>query len=218
MRKVGIERGFSASRAASIRASSRSSRPRRSARRTCSASACPTRRRARQPRARRGGRRATGIETMTVEITAQVDVYFERFPGCRRAPARQQDGARADDDPLRSLGALARLRARHEQQDGAAARLRHAHGDMASAVNPLGDLYKTQVWALAEPSACRSDRRARTLRRTCGQARPTKASWASPTGRSISSLYLMVDQRYTKNGAHRRRVPRAFHRDVAHAS
>ena len=24
------------------------------------------------------------------------------------------------------------------------------HGDMASALNPLGDLYKTQVWALAE--------------------------------------------------------------------
>ena len=24
------------------------------------------------------------------------------------------------------------------------------HGDMASALNPLGDLYKTQVWTLAE--------------------------------------------------------------------
>src|SRR6266571_3672791 len=24
------------------------------------------------------------------------------------------------------------------------------HGDMASAVNPIGDLYKTQVWALSE--------------------------------------------------------------------
>jgi NAD+ synthase len=94
--------------------------------------------------------RATGIETMTVEITPQIDAYFERFP---------------DATPLRRGNKMARERMTilydHSARWNALVLgtsnktelllgYGTLHGDMASALNPLGDLYKTQVWALAE--------------------------------------------------------------------
>jgi hypothetical protein len=57
------------------------------------------------------------------------------------------------------------------------------HGDMASAINPIGDLYKTQVWALAACAGVRQKRRAPT----CGSVRPTRASWDSPTSSPTAS-------------------------------
>jgi NAD+ synthase len=93
--------------------------------------------------------RATGIQTATIEITAQVDAYFERFP---------------DASPLRRGNKMARERmtilydhsARWDAlvlgtSNKTELLLGYGtlHGDMASALNPLGDLYKTQVWALA---------------------------------------------------------------------
>ena len=59
----------------------------------------------------------SNLESLVVDITPQIDAYFDRFPGRRRAAARQQDGARAHDDTLRSFGALERLGDRHEQQN-----------------------------------------------------------------------------------------------------
>jgi NAD+ synthase len=94
--------------------------------------------------------RATGIATMTVEITPQIDAYFERFP---------------DATPLRRGNKMARERMTilydHSARWNALVLgtsnktelllgYGTLHGDMASALNPLGDLYKTQVWALAE--------------------------------------------------------------------
>ncbi len=55
-------------------------------------------------------------------------------------------------------------------------------GDLASAINPIGDLYKTQLRQLAAPSGRAAQRfSTRSPAATCGSARPTKASWASPT-------------------------------------
>ncbi len=104
-----------------------------------------------------GRRRDSASPSLTVEITPQIDAYFERFPDADDAPARQQDGARAHDDPLRPLGALDRAGARHQQQDRAAARLRHAarrHGvGRQSARRPLQD---AGVGARRARSACRA--------------------------------------------------------------
>ncbi len=61
------------------------------------------------------------------------------------------------------------------------------YGDMASAVNPLGDLYKTQVWALAARGRRAGvDRRQEALRRPLGAGRPTRRSSASPIARSTA--------------------------------
>src|SRR6185369_5678193 len=70
------------------------------------------------------------------------------------------------------------------------------HGDMASALNPLGDLYKTQVWALAEhvgvPAAI-------------VEKQPSADLWHGQTDehelgfeyRAVDRLlYLMVDERW----------------------
>ena len=60
------------------------------------------------------------------------------------------------------------------------------YGDMASALNPIGDLYKTQVWGLAEhldlPEV--GDRQGAD-RGSLGRARPTSRSSASATTTSI---------------------------------
>ena len=93
---------------------------------------------------------ATGIETTTVAISDQIDAYFASDP---------------DASPLRRGNKMARERMT-VLYDYSAARSALVlgtsnktelllgygtlHGDMASAINPIGDLYKTQVWGLAE--------------------------------------------------------------------
>jgi NAD+ synthase len=93
---------------------------------------------------------AIGIETKTVAITPQIDVYFAAIP---------------DATPLRRGNKMARERMTILYDHSASWRALvlgtsnktelllgygTLHGDMASALNPLGDLYKTQVWALSE--------------------------------------------------------------------
>src|SRR6202162_666148 len=90
-----------------------------------------------------------GIAAQTVDITAQVDDYFERFP---------------DADRTRRGNKMARERMSILYDQSMAQRalvLGTSHktelllgygtlfGDMASALNPIGDLYKTQGFALA---------------------------------------------------------------------
>ena len=74
------------------------------------------------------------------------------------------------------------------------------YGDMASAVNPLGDLYKTQVWALS-----RAGRRAG---RDGATSRPSADLWVGQTDeaelgfayREVDRLlYVMVDLRYGRD-------------------
>ena len=73
-------------------------------------------------------------------------------------------------------------------------------GDMASALNPLGDLYKTQVWALSEFI---------DIPKPIVIKQPSADLWAGQTdeeelGFSYQEvdelLYLMVDQRYSREG------------------
>jgi NAD+ synthase len=91
-----------------------------------------------------------GIDTLVIDITPQVDAYFERFP---------------DADPVRRGNKMNRERmsiwydvsqAQRRLVVGTSNKTElllgygTLFGDMASAVNPLGDLYKTQVWQLAK--------------------------------------------------------------------
>jgi NAD+ synthase len=91
-----------------------------------------------------------GINFEVIEITAMVDAYFELYP---------------DADNMRRGNKMARERMTILYDHSAA----HAalvlgtsnktelllgygtlHGDMASALNPIGDIYKSQVWQLSE--------------------------------------------------------------------
>ena len=75
-------------------------------------------------RARR--RSALGIETTMVDITPQIDAYFARFPDAdalRRGNKMARERMTILYDHSAELGGA---RPRHQQQDRAAARLRHA--------------------------------------------------------------------------------------------
>ena len=100
---------------------------------------------------------------------------------CRSAPPRQRDGAHAHARAVRSIGAS--LNALPIGTGNKTERLMGYftwHADDTPPVNPIGDLFKTQVWALARhlgvPVASRSTSRpAPTSKRT----KPTRAIWAS---------------------------------------
>ncbi|MCB9473561.1 MAG: NAD(+) synthase [Candidatus Delongbacteria bacterium] len=55
------------------------------------------------------------------------------------------------------------------------------YGDLASAINPLGDLYKQQVFALSRHWGCRPVCSTRLLRPTWRKARPTRRIWVGTT-------------------------------------
>jgi len=93
---------------------------------------------------------STGIETTTVEISEQIDAYFASDPDAsslRRGNkmARERMTVLYDQSAARS-GLVLGTSNKTELLLGYGT----LHGDMASALNPLGDLYKTQVWGLAK--------------------------------------------------------------------
>jgi len=140
----------------------------------------------------------SSIQSMTVDISPQIDAYFARFP---------------DADPKRRGNKMARERmtilydhsARWEAlvlgtSNKTELLLGYGtlYGDMASAVNPLGDLYKTQVWALAETVGVPG---------AIVKKKPSADLWEGQTDEAELGftyldvdrlLYLMVDERYSK--------------------
>ncbi len=93
---------------------------------------------------------ALGIETLEIDITPQVDAYFAKFPDAserRRGNkmARERMTVLYDLSAARSALVLGTSN-KTELLLGYGT----LYGDMASALNPIGDLYKTQVWGLAE--------------------------------------------------------------------
>lgn len=93
--------------------------------------------------------KTAGFEATTVDISPQVDAYFERFPDAdamRRGNkmARERMTILYDHSAVRRALVLGTSN-KSELLLGYGT----LFGDMASAVNPLGDLYKVQVWALA---------------------------------------------------------------------
>jgi NAD+ synthase len=90
-----------------------------------------------------------GIELLVVDITPQVDAYFARFPDASRLRrgnkmARERMTILYDHSAARSALVIGTSN-KTELLLGYGT----LYGDMASALNPIGDLYKTQVWGLA---------------------------------------------------------------------
>jgi NAD+ synthase len=90
-----------------------------------------------------------GIAAQTIDITAQVDDYFERFPDADRTRrgnkmARERMSVLYDQSMAQRALVLGTSN-KTELLLGYGT----LFGDMASALNPIGDLYKTQVFALA---------------------------------------------------------------------
>ena len=140
----------------------------------------------------------SGMESLLVDISPQIDGYFERFPD---ADSRRRGNKMARerttilyDHSARWNGLVLGTSNKTELLLGYGT----LYGDMASAINPLGDLYKTQVWALAEAIGVPEV--------IVGKV-PSADLWVGQTDegelgftyREVDQLlYLMVDQRYTR--------------------
>lgn len=139
---------------------------------------------------------ATGIEMQTIEITPQIDAYFARFPD---APPLRRGNKMARERMTILYDHSARWRALVLGTSNKTELLLGygtLHGDMASALNPIGDLYKTQVWDLSEHVGVPAPVVAK---------QPSADLWQGQTDehelgfeyRAVDRLlYLMVDERW----------------------
>lgn len=140
---------------------------------------------------------ALGVESVTIPITEMVDSLFERFP---------------DSDKIRRGNVMARARMiilydQSEVNKGLVVGTGNKteillgyttlYGDAACAINPLGDLYKTQVRQMA---------RAMGVPDEIIQKPPSADLWVGQTDEGELGftyeevdqlLYLLVDQRYS---------------------
>ncbi len=93
--------------------------------------------------------RAAGIRSKVVEITPQLDAYFGRFPNAdnlRRGNKMARERMTILYDHSAALGALVVGTSNKTELLLGYGTL---FGDMASAINPIGDLFKTQVRQLS---------------------------------------------------------------------
>jgi NAD+ synthase len=139
---------------------------------------------------------ATGIEAKTVEITPQIDAYFDRFPDAtplRRGNKMARERMTILYDHSASWQALVLGTSNKTELLLGYGTL---HGDMASALNPIGDLYKTQVWALSEEVGVPAP---------VVEKQPSADLWQGQTDehelgfeyREVDRLlYLMIDERW----------------------
>ena len=89
------------------------------------------------------------IHSLIIDITPQIDAYFERFPEAdtlRRGNKMARERMTILYDHSAALSALVLGTSNKTELMLGYGTL---YGDMASAINPLGDLFKTQVWQLA---------------------------------------------------------------------
>ncbi len=141
--------------------------------------------------------RQLGIEHELIDISPQIDAYFARYP---------------DAEPARRGNKMARERMTILYDHSWAWRALvlgtsnktelllgygTIYGDMASAVNPIGDLYKTQVWQLAD---------ALGVPTAIVQKAPSADLWAGQTDevelgfqyREVDRLlYYLIERRYS---------------------
>jgi NAD+ synthase len=139
----------------------------------------------------------TGINSETVEITPMVDAYFE---------------GHTDGDNTRQGNVMARQRmivlydksAQHQAlvlgtSNKTEALLGYSTlwGDMACAVNPLGDLYKTQIWQLAEFLGVPSEIIEKPPSADLWDGQTDEGELGFTYDEVDKLLYLMVDKRFT---------------------
>jgi NAD+ synthase len=141
---------------------------------------------------------ACGVNFSVVPITPMVDAYFELFPNAdnmRRGNkmARERMTVLFDHSALHSALVLGTSN-KTELLLGYGT----LYGDMASALNPIGDLYKSQIWQLSEEMGVPQE---------VIDKKPSADLWAGQTDeqelgftyRDVDELmYRMVDLRMTE--------------------
>src|SRR5512138_3280431 len=138
-----------------------------------------------------------GIQHQLLEITPMVDAYFTQFPAAdamRRGNKMARERMTILYDHSAALPALVLGTSNKTELLLGYGTL---HGDMASALNAIGDLYKTQIWQLSAEVG---------VPREVIEKKPSADLWAGQTDeqelgftyREVDELmYCMVDLRMT---------------------
>lgn len=139
--------------------------------------------------------RNIGAKSVQIEITPMVDAYFSRFPEAdpvRRGNkmARERMSVLYDLSSLHS-GLVLGTSNKTELLLGYGT----IHGDIASAINPLGDLYKTQVRQLADFLELPEDVRKKAPSADLWPGQSDEAELGFSYERLDRFLYLLVDRR-----------------------
>jgi NAD+ synthase len=155
-----------------------------------------------------------GIQHLEIDISPQIDAYFERFP---EADQKRRGNKLARermtilyDHSFAWRGLVIGTSNKTELLLGYGT----IYGDMASAINPIGDLYKTQVWQLADavgvPTAI--VQKAPSADLWAGQSDETELGFQY---RMIDQLlYYLVDHRYSVEELRRLGFDEAFIKDI----
>src|SRR5438445_69935 len=155
-----------------------------------------------------------GIDQLQVDITPQIDAYFERFPDADQK-RRGNKMARERMTILYDQSLVFRaLVIGTSNKTELLLGYGTIYGDMASAINPVGDLYKTQVWQLSDavgvPTAI--VQKAPSADLWAGQSDETELGFQY---RMIDKfLYYLVDRRYSKEELSRLGFEPAFVSDA----
>jgi len=155
-----------------------------------------------------------GIESREVDISPQVDAYFAQL---RDADQRRRGNKMARErmsilyDQSSAWGALVIGTSNKTELLLGYGTI---YGDMASAINPIGDLYKTQVWQLADAVGVPT---------AIVQKTPSADLWAGQSDemelgfqyRQVDQLlYYLVDRRYSPEEVSRLGFDPAFVDDI----
>ncbi|BDV41782.1 NH(3)-dependent NAD(+) synthetase [Geotalea uraniireducens] len=139
-----------------------------------------------------------GINCQVIEITPMVDAYFSLFPDAnnmRRGNKMARERMTILYDHSAALPALVLGTSNKTELLLGYGTL---YGDMSSALNPIGDIYKTQVWQLAEEMG---------VPREIVEKKPSADLWAGQTDeqelgftyREVDELlYRMIDLRMSR--------------------
>lgn len=140
---------------------------------------------------------ASGVNFSVIPITPMVDAYFDLFPDAdnmRRGNKMARERMTILFDHSALYGALVLGTSNKTELLLGYGTL---YGDMASALNPIGDLYKTHIWQLSEEVG---------VPKPVIEKKPSADLWAGQTDeeelgftyREVDELlYRMVDQRAT---------------------
>jgi NAD+ synthase len=155
-----------------------------------------------------------GIQHLEIDITPQIDAYFERFPEAdqkRRGNKMARERMTILYDHSFAWRALVIGTSNKTELLLGYGTI---YGDMASAINPIGDLYKTQVWQLADAVGVPTSivQKAPSADLWAGQSDETELGFQY---RMIDQLlYYLVDHRYSVGELKRLGLEDAFVNDI----
>jgi NAD+ synthase len=138
-----------------------------------------------------------GLKTHVVDITPQIDSYFEKHPDADRS-RRGNKMARERMSILYDLSAKERaLVIGTSNKTEILLGYGTIYGDLACAINPIGDLYKTQVRILAKHLGVPEKIIAKPPSADLFEGQTDEGDYGFTYNDVDGLLYLLVDERYT---------------------